>query len=73
MSPGSLAPCIAHDVNGGFFRNDISAIFLDLSQRGDMNWKSIQSGLLELNSLLRFQDKYDFSTRCEPFQLIART
>ncbi len=64
LAPGSLAPCIALDVNGGFFRVDISSIFLDFSSQGSkghMNWQSIQSGLLELNSILRFQPGVDFN------------
>jgi hypothetical protein len=63
LNTGCLAPCLAHDLHGGIFKTDISNILTELSRKHLMTWSETQAGLLELQTLLRFEDKYDLSTR----------
>jgi len=63
LQPGSLAPCMAHDLNGGIFKTDISLILSEFSSEGHMSWASIQNCLTKLRAILRFEDKADLSTR----------
>jgi len=53
MDPGSVAPCSAHDILGGFGKVDISQILKDLSRQNKDTWIFLQNGLLSLKAILR--------------------
>jgi len=69
MDQGSLAPCVAHDLQGGFAKEDISAILKMLVDGGAFEWSFISDGLSKLGKILRFQDKKDLSTRLAGYYL----
>ena len=44
MKPGSIAPCSAHDFQGGIAKDDISEVFKRLTRSNLMNWTFLQNG-----------------------------
>jgi len=60
---GRLAPCTAHDVQGGFGKSDISLLLLQISNCKPLSWNFLQNGLLRLKGILKYEDKRDLSTR----------
>jgi len=63
LEPGRLAPCIAHDVDGGVGKAELGFIFLQLSRDKLITWEWLQTKLVELRSILIRHDKSDLSTR----------
>lgn len=64
MDPGRLAPCVAHDINGGFGKDDLGFVLKKLSHdRLLSTCDFIQDKLLGLRQILRYKDKSDLSTR----------
>ena len=63
MDPGKLAPCIAHDIDGGIGKAELGWIFIQLSDDKMFSWEFIQTKLVQLRNLLRWKDKSDLSTR----------
>ncbi len=63
LDQGRLAPCIAHDLQGGFAKLDIVDILLDLSTQQGVCWTTLQDGISDLRNILKYEDKRDLSTR----------
>jgi hypothetical protein len=63
MEPGCIAPCSAHDFQGGIAKLEISEILKYFSRRHLLNWTFIQNSLKSLGGILRYEDKRDLSTR----------
>ena len=63
MDSGSVAPCSAHDINGGFAKEDISLILKFIARERGIDWGFLQNGLLNMHCILRFEDKRDLSVR----------
>ena len=63
LEPGSLAPCSAHDFQGGVAKSDISYVLKDLANRKLVDWDFFQSGLKDLRKTLMFSDKNELSVK----------
>jgi hypothetical protein len=63
MDPGRLAPCIAHDVDGGVGKAELGWILLQIANEKLISWKFFRSKLEDLRTVLRRKDKSDLSTR----------
>jgi hypothetical protein len=63
MEPGRLAPCIAHDVDGGVGKSELGWILSELVADKMLRWDFIQSRLMDLRNVLIGQDKSNLSTR----------
>jgi hypothetical protein len=68
MEPGSIAPCSAHDFQGGIAKAEIGEIFKYLVRKKHLNWTFLQNGLKALRAILRHEDKRDLSTRLPGIQ-----
>jgi len=63
MEPGRLAPCIAHDVDGGVGKVDLALILYQISYDKFIVWDNLKIMLNGLRKILTGKDKSNLSTR----------
>jgi hypothetical protein len=63
MDPGSLAPCIQHDLFGGIGRSDMSYILIDLAKQHHITWDTLRIKLKKMRDDLKNKDRRDLMVK----------
>ncbi len=63
MEPGRLAPCIAHDVDGGVGKFDLALILYQIHHDKLIVWDDLKMMLDGLRKILTGKDKQNLATR----------